>query len=81
MGAAAGAALGGLFIDAVSVRAAFLVGPVAAALGALVALAGRRLLAPAGCGRRRNQTAGRAASANGAGTIRRVGGGGANRAE
>ena len=46
MGAAAGAALGGLFIDAVSVRAAFLVGPVAAALGALVALAGRRLLAP-----------------------------------
>ena len=46
VGAAAGAALGGLFIDAVSVRAAFLVGPVAAALGALVALAGRRLLSP-----------------------------------
>ena len=46
VGAAAGAAIGGLFIDAVSVRAAFLVGPVAAALGALVALFGRRLLAP-----------------------------------
>ena len=47
VGAAAGAALGGLLIDAFSVRVAFVVGPIAAGLGALVALSGRRLLAPA----------------------------------
>lgn len=45
-GVAAGAALGGLLIDSVSVRSAFLVGPIAAALGALVVLAGSHLLAP-----------------------------------
>jgi MFS family permease len=47
VGAAGGAALAGLLIDAISVRSAFLVGPIAAALGALVALGGARLLAPA----------------------------------
>ncbi len=47
VGVAAGAALGGLLIDAFSVRTAFVVGPVAAGLGALVAFAGSRLLAPA----------------------------------
>jgi MFS family permease len=47
VGVAAGAALGGLLIDAISVRSAFLVGPVAAALAALVAVGGGRLLAPA----------------------------------
>jgi predicted MFS family arabinose efflux permease len=46
VGVAAGAALGGLLIDAFSARVAFVVGPVAAGFGALVALAGRRLLAP-----------------------------------
>jgi MFS family permease len=46
VGAAGGATLGGVLIDAVSVRAAFLVGPVAAAIGAAVALGGARLLAP-----------------------------------
>jgi MFS family permease len=46
VGVAAGAALGGLLIDAISVRSAFVVGPVAAALGALVALAGSRSLSP-----------------------------------
>jgi len=46
-GVAAGAALGGVLIDAVSVRSAFVVGPVAAALAAIVALGGGRLLAPA----------------------------------
>ncbi len=51
VGVAAGAALGGLLIDAVSVRSAFLVGPIAAALGALVALAGQ----PAACPRRRRR--------------------------
>jgi len=45
VGVAAGAALGGVLIDAFSVRVAFVVGPVAAGLGALVALSGRRLLA------------------------------------
>jgi MFS family permease len=47
VGVAAGAALGGLLIDAFSVRAALMVGPVAAGLAALVALAGAGLLAPA----------------------------------
>lgn len=47
VGVAAGAALGGALIDAFSVRVAFIVGPVAAGLGALVALGGARLLAPA----------------------------------
>ncbi len=46
VGAATGAALGGLLIDAVSVRAAFLTGPVAAALGMVVAISGGRLLVP-----------------------------------
>ena len=46
-GVAAGAALGGVLIDSISVRSAFLIGPIAAALGALVVLAGSRLLAPA----------------------------------
>jgi len=46
-GVAAGAALGGVLIDAISVRSAFVVGPLAAALAAIVALGGRRLLAPA----------------------------------
>ena len=45
VGVAAGAALGGLLIDAFSVRVAFVVGPVAAALSALVALTGGKLLA------------------------------------
>jgi MFS family permease len=45
-GVAAGAALGGVLIDSVSVRSAFVVGPIAALLGALVVLAGGRLLAP-----------------------------------
>jgi MFS family permease len=46
VGVAAGAALGGLLIDTFSVRVAFVVGPVAAGLGALVAFAGAKLLAP-----------------------------------
>ena len=46
VGVASGSALAGLLIDTFGVRAAFVTGPVAAALGALVALAGFGLLAP-----------------------------------
>lgn len=45
VGVAAGAALSGLLIDTFSVRAAYLAGPIAAGLGALVALLGSGLLA------------------------------------
>lgn len=46
IGVAGGAALSGVLIDAFGTRAAFLIGPISASLGALVALGGARLLAP-----------------------------------
>ncbi len=46
IGVAGGSALAGLLIDTFSTRAAFLAAPVAAGLAALVAVLGRRLLAP-----------------------------------
>ncbi len=46
VGVAGGAALSGLLVDTFSTRAAFVVGPVAALLAALVATAGAKLLAP-----------------------------------
>ncbi len=46
VGVASGAALAGVLIDSFSVRVAYLAGPIAAALAALVALSGSRLLRP-----------------------------------
>jgi MFS family permease len=46
VGVAGGAALGGLLIQTFSTQAAFLVGPIAASLAAVVAIVGNKLLAP-----------------------------------